>query len=202
MAAFNLIEQICGFAFEPPLEAIGWKRMMSGQRRPCRTADGYACLLPYSDQNWRDFFAHIGQPALADDPRFRDHPSRIDNTDALYALVHQAAVRFTTAEWIDFCERKAIPAMPVNELASLWDDRHLVESGVVGFAEHPTEGRYRTIGSPVMFSATPATMRSHAPHPGEQTEEILRELGFDEAEIDRLIREKAAFRQEPLTAAR
>lgn len=71
MVAFNLAENLASAAFDPPMGPIGWARNTSPMRKPFRTADGYACLPPYTDRNWRDFLAFAGRPEVAEDPRFR-----------------------------------------------------------------------------------------------------------------------------------
>ena len=52
---FNLVEHMSGFGFEPPRSRPGFPRLMDRSRKPYRTQDGYACILPYSDRNWLDF---------------------------------------------------------------------------------------------------------------------------------------------------
>ena len=79
--AFNLLEHICGFAFDPPEGEFGWQRILSAKRRPFPTRDGFACIMPYSDRNWADFFTEIGRPELAGEPRFAAHASRIEHID-------------------------------------------------------------------------------------------------------------------------
>src|SRR5690606_15031732 len=118
-------------------------------------ADGYACILPYSDQNWRDFFAFVGRADIADDARFRTLPERVQNIDVLYRLVEEEARRRSTAEWVEFCDTASIPCMPVMDLNDVQDDPHVRAVGLFEQAEHPSEGAYRPVRSPVRFSATP-----------------------------------------------
>jgi crotonobetainyl-CoA:carnitine CoA-transferase CaiB-like acyl-CoA transferase len=186
-AAFNVIEHLTGFAFEPPLEEIGWSRILASNRRPFPTKDGHACILPYSKQNWDDFFRFIGREDFCDDPRFATHPGRIANTEFLYGLIAQNSPRFTKAEWMAFCDEHSIPCMPAANLGELWDDPHLKAVGLLGFADHPTEGRYRTVGLPTTFMGTPAEFRSHAPAPGQHTVELLQDLGLTDSRIEELI---------------
>lgn len=185
--AFNLTEHICGYVFDPPLGKFGWKRILAERRRPYRTKDGFACIMPYSDQNWRDFFAIVGRPELTADPRFATHTMRIEHTDELYLLLEQCATHYTNAEWNAFCDSKGIPFMPVILPTALWEDEHIKASGLLGFADHPTEGRYRTIGPPVRFGSTPAGIRQHAPNLGEHSVEVAAQLGLSQQEIDELI---------------
>jgi crotonobetainyl-CoA:carnitine CoA-transferase CaiB-like acyl-CoA transferase len=71
--------------------------------------------------------------------------------------------------------------MPVLSLEQLPDDEHMKAVGMFGQADHPSEGRYKTIRSPVSFSSAPFRIRRHAPRLGEHTAEILEEIGMSSA---------------------
>lgn len=186
MVAFNLVEHYRGAVFEPPEGPFGYDRLLTPHRRPYPTADGWVCLLPYNDAQYRAFFAFVDRPDLASDPRFADHNSRIAHIDDLYALFGQLSVRRTTDEWIGYCDEHSIPAARVMDLADLDADPQLAAVGLVSIAEHPTEGSYRYVADPVVYSATPTRLRRHAPLLGEHAVEILSELGYDPSEIDTL----------------
>ena len=197
--AFNLLEHVCGYVFDPPLGEFGWSRMLSPSRHPFRTKDGFACIMPYTDRNWSDFFAAIGRPELSDDPRFARHALRIQNIHILYGIIEAHAPERTNREWIELCDRLSIPCMPVIPPTELWDDPHIRATGLLGLAEHPTEGRYRTIGSPVTFSETPTSIRKHAPNLGEDTVSVMRAAGLSEDEIELLLARRVLrqFKAEP-----
>jgi crotonobetainyl-CoA:carnitine CoA-transferase CaiB-like acyl-CoA transferase len=183
---FNFVEHMGGFGFEPPLGKPGFPRLMDRSRKPYRTRDGYACILPYSDRNWQDFYRFTGRGEFQDDPRFARLPERVKHIRILYEMVEEEAAKRTTAEWVAFCDRMSIPCMPVLDLADLPDDPHLKQVGLFETAEHPTEGRYRVVRQPVSFSAVPFRIRRHAPRLGQHTREVLAEVGFSEAEIEGL----------------
>jgi crotonobetainyl-CoA:carnitine CoA-transferase CaiB-like acyl-CoA transferase len=183
-----LAEHMFGFAFVPALSPPGFKRLMSRARKPYRTLDGYACILPYSDRNWQDFYAFTGRTEFSDDARFRTLSDRVHSIDVLYSMVEEEAAKRPTQEWVQFCDRANIPCMPVLSLKDLPDDPHVKAVGLFGEAEHPTEGRYRTVRSPVSFSAAPFRVRRHAPRLGEHTAEVLREAGLPAGEIEALLR--------------
>ena len=151
---------------------------MNAARKPFRTADGYACILPYSDKNWLSFYGFVERPEFHGDPRFATLGERVQNIEALYRMIEEEAPKRATAEWVAFCDREGIPCMPVLSLDELPDDPHVAEVGLFGTAEHPTEGAYRTVRSPVTFSAAPFRIRRHAPRLGEHTDEVLREIGL------------------------
>lgn len=175
---FALTEHMGGFAFEPPLGKPGFQRVLTPSRKPFRTKDGYACLLPYSDRNWQDFFAFTGRTEFTGNPRFASLAERVQNIEPLYAMVEEEAAKRSTAEWVAFCDRVSIPCMPVLDLEDLPEDEHLRAVGFFGTADHPSEGRYRTMRRPVAFSESPFRLRRHAPRLGEHTEEVLAEIGL------------------------
>jgi crotonobetainyl-CoA:carnitine CoA-transferase CaiB-like acyl-CoA transferase len=183
---FNFVEHMGGFGFEPPLGKPGFPRLMDRSRKPYRTQDGYACILPYSDRNWQDFYRFTGRSEFQDDPRFNRLPERVKHIRVLYGMVEEEAAKRTTAQWVAFCDCVSIPCMPVLELSDLPEDPHLKQVGLFQAAEHPTEGRYRLLRSPVSFSAVPFRVRRHAPRLGQHTREVLAEVGFSEAEIARV----------------
>jgi len=180
MVAFNVVEHLRGAIFEPPLGPVGYPRLMSSFRRPFMTADGWMCLLPYTDKNWMDFFTFIKRPEIADDERFSDANSRVRNVDDLYGLLDQFAPEHTTAEWVEFCERVSIPASPVMRLENMSDDPHLQDVGLVDIVDHPTEGKYRNVNDAITYSASPTALHRHTPRIGEHSLELLTELGFEE----------------------
>jgi crotonobetainyl-CoA:carnitine CoA-transferase CaiB-like acyl-CoA transferase len=96
----------------------------------------------------------------------------------LYELVEAEAPKHPTAEWVTFCDEVSIPCMPVLNLEQLPDDAHMKAVGMFGHAEHPSEGSYKAIRSPVTFSSAPFRIRRHAPRLGEHTAEVLKEIGI------------------------
>jgi len=184
---FNLAEHTGGSAFIPPLAEPGYTRLLSARRKPFRTRDGYACILPYSDRNWQDFYDFTGRTEFKDDPRFRRLTDRVEHIAVLYEMLQEEALKHTTAEWVAFCDHASIPCMPVLSLTDIPDDPHIKAVGLFGEAQHPTEGRYRTVRNPVSFSAAPFRIRRHAPRLGEHTAEVLAEAGLSAAEIQAVL---------------
>ncbi|RVU23297.1 CoA transferase [Streptomyces antnestii] len=182
MIAFNLVEHLSGASLEPVQEpGYGYRRVLSKERKACPTADGWMCILPYNDRNWRDFFAHAGRPDLAADPRFSTMAGRVAHADELYAYLREVTPKFTNDEWQDFCDRVSIPAHPVYSLREAAESSYARQGGLLQILEHPSEGTYRYVAPPVRYSRTRGRLWRHCPHVGEHTEEVLTEVGFDPA---------------------
>ena len=183
LASFNLVEHLQGHTFEPKEGPFSYLRLRTEHRRPRRSADGWVCLLPYSDQNWSDFFTLAGRPELADDERFATVNARIVHVDALYGLMDEIAATRTTDEWMELCDHHSIPAVPVVDLEHLGDDPHFAAVELITEHDHPTEGRYRSVRDPVMYRSGSPGLYRHAPHLGQHTAEVLAEIGYDAERI-------------------
>ncbi|WP_083992097.1 CaiB/BaiF CoA transferase family protein [Bradyrhizobium embrapense] len=192
MAQFVLCDHMAGRSFEPPIGPPGYSRLLSPDRRPYRTSDGYICALVYSDKQWNAFFAKIGLADKADrDPRLNSISARTQNYDFVYDWFSQMMKTRSTAEWMRFFEEADIPHAPLHDLDSLIDDPHLAAVGLIQPVEHPTEGTLRVAGPAATWSRTPPSIRTYPPNLGEHGREILREAGLAEAEIAALLEEGA-----------
>ncbi|MHC2461039.1 CaiB/BaiF CoA transferase family protein [Bradyrhizobium embrapense] len=192
MAQFVLGDHMAGRSFEPPIGPPGYSRLLSPDRRPYRTSDGYICALVYSDKQWNAFFAKIGLADKADrDPRLNSISARTQNYDFVYDWFSQMMKTRSTAEWMRFFEEADIPHAPLHDLDSLIDDPHLAAVGLIQPVEHPTEGTLWVAGPAATWSRTPPSIRTYPPNLGEHGREILREAGLAEAEVAALLEEGA-----------
>ena len=187
LAAWVMVEHLYGETFVPANDKPGYKRLLNRYRRPFKTKDGYLAILPYTDQNWRDFFAIAGRGDLQDDPRFKTFATRLRHIEVLYGELNNIAPSRTNADWLAELDKRNIPAMIVNSLETLLSDPQLEATGFWQVVEHPTEGTLRLPGIPATYSRTPGAIRRLPPRLGEHSLEILREAGLDDAEIDKLL---------------
>lgn len=185
--AFLMQEHLQGRAFEPPIGPAGYSRLLTTHRRPYPTADGYICVVPYTDRHWRAFFRLVGRPELAADERFASLRERTKNIDALYGIVAEVLPAKTTAEWLTLMTEADIAAMQMHDVDSVIDDPHIKAVGLFQVMEHPTEGKVRYIESPVRFSKTPGGFRRHADRQGESSVPVLEEIGYSADEIAAMI---------------
>jgi formyl-CoA transferase len=183
VASWTLVEHQWGMVFDPPIARGGYPRILTKTRKPFRTSDGWISASPYTDAHWRSFLKLAGHAEMVDDVRFRNVGERLKNIDLLYSLVAAALANNTSAFWLSKLVEADIPAGPVHTVESLFDDEHLKSVGFFGREQHPTEGPIINVRPPVLFSETPASIRTPAPRLGEHNTDLLREAGLTEREI-------------------
>lgn len=186
LAAFLLNEHLSGATFAAD-GATGYPRILSPNRRPFQTADGWIAVLPYTDRQWRAFLNEVGRDDVTKQPWFSDPPQRQARIGELYALVAECLPARTTAAWIEVLEARDVPCSQVNGIDDLLTDPHLAEIGFFDVPAGYPEGIARNIPQPVLFD-TVAPASDTAPRPlGADSREVLREAGLGDVEIDALI---------------
>jgi len=196
MVNWVMAEHLWGMTFDPPKGKPGYTRLMSKDRKPYKTKDGYIAVLPYLDAHWVKFCEITGYPQFIDDERFRTLADRVRNIDATNQTTAMIMATRTTTEWLGVLAPSGIPHIVVNTLEDLATDPHLEATGFWQSFDHPTEGKLRLPSFPVNFGSTPASIRRAAPRLGEHTVEVLREAGVDAATIDSLTASGAAMTAE------
>jgi len=187
MVSFLLVEHIGGELFDPPIGDPIYRRAVAPHRRPYRTADGHVSVLIYNDKQWQRFVSIAGSPPILDDDRFDTLESRARHIDDFYAAISEVMPTRTSVEWIGALQQAGIPAVPLKSLKDLMHDPHLEQTGFF-VSQRTKEGKLRFPGIPARFSRTPGRIREAGPLLGEHTFEVMREMGFSDAEIASLLR--------------
>lgn len=175
-ASFNLVEHMQDATFDPPIGPIGYPRQLDPGRQPFPTADGYISIVPYTDDKMIRLFDLLGAPETLSREEFADPVNRFKNSALLYAEVGRLTQAKTTAEWMKILTAASFPAMPVRDLADIFDDPHFNETGFFRSREHPTEGRFRELRPPIRFAADPNRALGLAPMLNEQGDALRQEL--------------------------
>jgi crotonobetainyl-CoA:carnitine CoA-transferase CaiB-like acyl-CoA transferase len=184
---FVLEEHMYLKTFEPPLGGTGDPRLFDPHAKPIPTSDGWICLSANTNAQVFALFDAMGRPELKTDPRFSTVQARFANVAEYFRMRSEALKARTTAEWMEVFDRTDVPAMPYHTLDDLFDDPHLQEIGFFETREHPTEGKVRNIRMPNKWSSGVRREWNPAPKLGQDSVAILRELGYAETEIGRMV---------------
>ena len=113
----------------------------------------------------------IGRGELADDKRFATNPDRVANRKKLVAILQEEFAKKTADEWVHEVREAGVPCGPVNSLADVFSDDHVLSSGILKDLEHPTAGTVKMLASPMLVDGERLPIRLPPPTLGQHTDE-------------------------------
>ncbi len=176
-------------------EKTGTVRRPTGTRLPriapsnvYRSRDGkWVVIAANHDTLWRRLAALIGRPELAEDPRFADHNARGENEDLLDELIGEWAARHPAAELDRLVNDAGVVCAPVYDASDVYADPYFRERGLLIEYEDEVHGTVTGMGVIPRLTHTPGRVRHGARWAvGADTDDVLRELGYDTDELSQL----------------
>ena len=172
IAAFTMSEHLGGLTFPGSAAPAGYTRILHG-RQPVQTRDGWHCILPYGARQWRELLVACGRPELVEKYVLEAKSDVNANIEELNSHLVALGPNMTSAEWVSLCDSLDIANAGIARLDEVIRHPHLVDVELFRLGDHPTEGTIREIRPPVVFSETPASLRTPAPTLGQHTSEVL-----------------------------
>lgn len=186
LTSFVLNEHLASATFEEHGK-VGYSRVLSPDRRPYRTRDGWIAVLPYTGEQWRRFLIEAGRTDVLDQPWFHQADTRQANIDYLYSVIASVLPQRDSADWLETLARLDIPCSQVNRLEDLLEDPHLHDVDFFHVGERYPPSIKRMLPQPVVFGGVAPLADLPPPALGEDTRIVLRECGYPETEIDQLL---------------
>jgi CoA:oxalate CoA-transferase len=139
-----------------------------------------------NDRQWRTFCELLGNPQLADDVRFTNSSSRLAHRDELTTLVESALAAKTADEWVATISQSGIPCGPIYDYSQVLASDQVAALGLVQHTERADGSPLPLLRGPLSLDGVPSEILAPPPALGEHTTEVLREIGYSAADIDRL----------------
>ncbi len=183
-----------GVRIEVPLfeSTLSWlanraqEYLVSGEDKG-RMGNAHPTIVPYQTFNASDKqiavavgndaqFARLcealGREDLASDERYATNPGRVANRETLVADLQTEFSKHTAEEWVEKVREAGVPCGPVNTLAGVFEDKHVLGSGILQEVDHPTAGTIKLLASPVLIDGERLPIRRPPPTLGQHTGEV------------------------------
>ncbi|KAK6356654.1 hypothetical protein TWF718_000994 [Orbilia javanica] len=150
------------------------------------TSDGSILLGGGNDKLFGILCNKIGYPEWASDERFETNEKRVEYRYILVPMIGEETIKKTTQEWLEIFEGSGMPYAAVNDVYDTLHHDHVLARGMVKEVYHEACGPIKLVNTPFKFSDAEASIRHAPPTLGEDTNDILKELGFTPDQISGL----------------
>jgi formyl-CoA transferase len=151
-----------------------------------QTADGYINVASSGEQMWQRLCDVLGAEDLRNDPDHVDGPTRLKNRDALNEKLQVYFSKKPSQEWIDAINEAGVPCGPIYKIDEMWADPQVEHLQMSRPVDQTALGHYDVVRNATNLSAAPNMQYRATPERGEHTDEVYKEFGFSEDEIQKM----------------
>ena len=151
-----------------------------------RTKDGHINIAVFGGKIWERFCHALGAPEWITDERSKSKANRSVHRDWLNAEIEKRLASGTSDHWIEKLNAEGVACGRINNVKQVFEEPQLEHLGMLKKVVSSHLGEQALVGQPVTLTRTPSTIARATPRRGEHSEEILREIGFGEAELARM----------------
>ena len=185
--AYTVWESSSFFATKKIPEALGSSHRLSAPYQALRTSDGYINIGAPNQSNWERLCKTIKREDLIKNENFLDNSLRLLNREILEKELESTLKLKKSNDWLDILEKAGVPAGPILNMSEVWSNEQVKFRDMDVVTEHSKAGQINNIGIPVKLKENPGEIKSAAPILGENTREILSEIGYSNKEVNDFI---------------
>jgi len=184
--------------------AVSWLTYMAGNyfasgKVPQRMGGAHPSIVPYqtfeagdgkfllvaggNDRLFKILCDVIDMPQLVDDPNYGSNILRVKNREVLVPIIQERLLTKPRDDWLAKLRESGFPCGPVNAIDEVFSDPQLLHRDMLVTMDHPKIGEIKQIGAPLKFSETPCSPGLPPPMLGQHTDEVLKFIGYTEAEV-------------------
>jgi len=149
---------------------------------------------------WAAICTVIGEPGWVTHPDYAKPAARLPRLKSIFDRIEQWTMTRTKFEAMAELNAHDIPCGPILSMKEIAEDPSLRATGTVVEVDHPTRGKYLTVGNPIKMSDSPTDVE-RSPLLGEHTDEILRDVLHYDAERIAAVHASGALGVAPRMAA-
>jgi crotonobetainyl-CoA:carnitine CoA-transferase CaiB-like acyl-CoA transferase len=155
------------------------------------TTDGFVNIGCGDQTRWERLCRALGLTELIERPEYRTGGDRSHSREKLKLELGEVFKTNTMNHWVEMLNEQGVPCGPIYSVDQVFADAQVQHQGMAAPVTHPVLGGIELVGQPIHMSRTPWKMRHTAPEAGEQTNAILAEIGYSDAEIAAMRKSKA-----------
>ena len=151
-----------------------------------KAKDGYMNIAVFGSKIWERFCDILGAPEWVTDERYKDKQGRSINRDSINAEINRRLAGQDRAYWVERFNAGGVACGLINDVKGVFEEPQVQHLGIVKDVVSLHHGPQKMVGQPMQLGRTPSTIVRSAPKRGEHSEEILKELGLEAAELSSL----------------
>jgi crotonobetainyl-CoA:carnitine CoA-transferase CaiB-like acyl-CoA transferase len=169
-------------------EAVSRENFPKGRIYSLLDCDRKPFMVHLSGHNeaWEGLLKAAELDDLVGDPRFANRKHRTDRHDEIVRILREQFSKKPRDHWLLRLDANGIPNAPINTIHEVFENPQVKHLGIPKQISHPKMGESNLVGSPINMSETPPKFYRPAPLLGEQTEEMLAQLGYDDNAVQEL----------------
>ena len=140
----------------------------------------------YAEKLIAKVFTIIGREDLIDDPKFSTAKARRENADEMYAIIREAMLQRTSAEWLAFAREADIPMVKMQHFCEVSEDEQALANGYIQDVVYPSGVTYKIASSPIEMDSVGPLYTEPTKPIGADTEAVLKEYGYTDEELAQL----------------